>query len=483
MAPSMQKMQGPRSFKSHFEIVKRLILDPSVPLPAMAALLIAEILVNATVIWKIKYTEIDWVAYMQEVEGVVNGTYDYMQLRGDTGPLVYPAGFVYVFMGLYYVTNLGSNLRLAQYIFMGLYLLNLVVVFDIYRIVKRVPPYVFFFMCALSYRIHSIYVLRLFNDPVAMLFLYMAIDLFLRGRWAWGCLLYSLGVSIKMNLLLFAPGLLFLLLVTQGIQGTLVHLTICALPQLILALPFLLTNPVGYVVRSFDLGRQFFYKWTVNWRFLPQEVFLNRYFQATLLLAHILVLLAFFWRRWRPMFVSVKLQWSKSGLKQKLGPHHILLKDYGLELAFTSLTSVTLGWSFLNRAVQVLFPLFTANLIGMSFSRSLHYQFYVWYFHSLHYLVWCCPYPPVLRILILGVIEMSWNTYPSTVSSSALLHVCHGGLLIGLWLCNPRPSTVAAVATHQKSPGQGESGGATGPAVGPTSWQGSSPRAQKMKTR
>ena len=33
-------------------------------------------------------TEIDWVAYMQEVEGVLNGTFDYSQLRGDTGPLV-----------------------------------------------------------------------------------------------------------------------------------------------------------------------------------------------------------------------------------------------------------------------------------------------------------------------------------------------------------------------------------------------------------
>lgn len=37
-------------------------------------------------------TEIDWVAYMQEVEGVANGTWDYTQLKGDTGPLVYPAG-------------------------------------------------------------------------------------------------------------------------------------------------------------------------------------------------------------------------------------------------------------------------------------------------------------------------------------------------------------------------------------------------------
>lgn len=29
---------------------------------------------------------------MQEVEGFLNGTTDYTKLRGDTGPLVYPAG-------------------------------------------------------------------------------------------------------------------------------------------------------------------------------------------------------------------------------------------------------------------------------------------------------------------------------------------------------------------------------------------------------
>lgn len=34
-------------------------------------------------------TEIDWVAYMQEVEGFLNGTWDYVELKGDTGPLVW----------------------------------------------------------------------------------------------------------------------------------------------------------------------------------------------------------------------------------------------------------------------------------------------------------------------------------------------------------------------------------------------------------
>lgn len=43
-------------------------------------------------------TEIDWKAYMEEVEGVEEGEYDYSKLKGQTGPLVYPGGFVWIFM-------------------------------------------------------------------------------------------------------------------------------------------------------------------------------------------------------------------------------------------------------------------------------------------------------------------------------------------------------------------------------------------------
>ena len=49
-------------------------------------------------------TEIDWKAYMQEVEGFLNGTTDYYQLKGDTGPLVY----VHVFAHYYYTMYCGS---------------------------------------------------------------------------------------------------------------------------------------------------------------------------------------------------------------------------------------------------------------------------------------------------------------------------------------------------------------------------------------
>ena len=80
---------------------------------------------------------------MQEVEGVLNGTWNYSELKGDTGPLVYPAGFVYFFGILYYITDCGKNILLAQHIFAGFYLINLALVFRIYSKSKKVTKLVF----------------------------------------------------------------------------------------------------------------------------------------------------------------------------------------------------------------------------------------------------------------------------------------------------------------------------------------------------
>ena len=50
----------------------------------------------------------------------------------------YPAGFVYIFLGLYYATEYGINIRRAQYIFAALYLITICIVFLIYRKTRKV---------------------------------------------------------------------------------------------------------------------------------------------------------------------------------------------------------------------------------------------------------------------------------------------------------------------------------------------------------
>ena len=54
----------------------------------------------------------------------------------------------------------------------------------------QLPPYVLFFMCCASYRIHSIFVLRLFNDPVAMFLFYLSLCVLLNDHWNTACVLF-----------------------------------------------------------------------------------------------------------------------------------------------------------------------------------------------------------------------------------------------------------------------------------------------------
>ncbi|CAJ0941729.1 unnamed protein product [Ranitomeya imitator] len=242
----------------------------------------------------------------------------------------------------------------------------------------------------------------------------------------------SLAVSVKMNILLLAPGLLYLLLCQFGLLRTIPKLCICAMLQhlwnrtaacspeevggggVILALPFLLENPAGYLLRSFDFGRQFLFQWTVNWRFLPEYVFQHRAFHLALLSAHLAGLLLFCFYRWhrsRQSFLA-------------------LLKDPAQRKPQSRRLS----------ANKIIFVLFSSNFLGVTFSRSLHYQFYVWYFHTLPYLLWCTDtsvLPGLARILILGLIELSWNTFPSTAMSSGALHLCHVAILLHLWFGVP----------------------------------------------
>ena len=209
-----------------------LAFDPKFTTIVMGLILLAEVALNTLIVKKVPYTEIDWKAYMSEVEGYLNGSTNYYDLKGDTGPLVYPGGFVYLFSALYYLTDRGSNIDRGQVIFAGFYMLHLFVVFTLYRKLKlKMPPILLVFMTLTGYRIHSIFALRLFNDGPAMTLFYLAVLCFVTQNWKMGSLFYSLSVSVKMNTLLAAPGLLVVYLRNLNLRHAILNLSICAFVQ------------------------------------------------------------------------------------------------------------------------------------------------------------------------------------------------------------------------------------------------------------
>lgn len=58
--------------------------------------------------------------------------------------------------------------------------------------------------------------LRLFNDPFAIFFLFLAILLWQKRMWTLGSMTYSLSVGVKMNTLLVLPAVGAILLQAVG---------------------------------------------------------------------------------------------------------------------------------------------------------------------------------------------------------------------------------------------------------------------------
>ncbi|KAF5555219.1 dolichyl-P-Man:Man(5) c(2)-PP-dolichyl mannosyltransferase [Fusarium mexicanum] len=366
------------------------------------ALWLVDALGCGLIMWKIPYTEIDWVAYMQQISQFVSGERDYTKMVGDTGPLVYPAAHVYTYTGLYYITDKGTNILLAQQIFAVLYMATLAVVLLCYWKAK-VPPYMFIFLIA-SKRLHSLFVLRCFNDCFAVFFLWLTIFLFQRRQWTVGSLVYSWGLGIKMSLLLVLPAIGVILFLGRGLWPSLRLAWLMAQVQFAIGIPFITKNPRGYAARAFELSRQFQFKWTVNWRMLGEEVFLSKYFAISLLACHALVLLIFISKRWIqptgrslydliPSFLRLK---SPFTVQEQLRISHCVTPEY------------------------VMTTMLTANLVGLLFARSLHYQFYAYLAWATPYLLWRATEDPIIVTIIWAAQEWAWNVYPSTDLSSTI---------------------------------------------------------------
>jgi alpha-1,3-mannosyltransferase len=172
----------------------------------------------------------------------------------------------------------------------------------------------------------------------------------------------------------------------------------------------------------------------VNWKCLPEEVFISKQLAFLLLACHLgaLGVLACKWwnastsqrgesttREW--------LCWKRSNVDNiQLTPEYII------------------------------YTMFVANFIGIAFARTLHYQFYCWYFYSLPMLHWIASSTKnITRTVTTSVIatagvEYAFNVFPATEKSSMILQLSHAFLLTKIFQSEV-PSIVVEEQHKKKS--------------------------------
>lgn len=143
-----------------------------------------------------------------------------------------------------------------------------------------------------------------------------------------------------------------------------------------MGLPFLFHSWENYLQRSFDLGRVFLLKWSVNYAFLPESTLQSRYLAVALLSFHLLILVMFTQKIWTARYGGIL---GLLGLRGRENTKY-LRAGFAQPSPAAALTAIL-----------------TSNLIGITFARTLHYQFYAWYFHSLPYLLWKTELPVIIR--------------------------------------------------------------------------------------
>ena len=204
-----------------------------------------------------------------------------------------------------------------------------------------------------------------------------------------------------MNILLFAPAFALTMLLDIGLtqtvwNGLLVassqvrrNLSCVADSQVLLALPFLLVAPQSYIARAFDLSRAFLYQWTVNWRFIAEPTFSAPTFARDLLATHVGLLIVCI-RRLVVLHGGILAVLQRAGRtpSRPASLGHARLQPQGTSISSQSATLTS---------AAIATALFTSNLVGIICARSLHYQFYAWYAHSIPLLAWQTPYPTPAR--------------------------------------------------------------------------------------
>lgn len=432
-----------------------LFTDPFCTRIVCPVVIVLTSLLSKAIIYKVPYTEIDFKTYIQQIQVINDGELDYSLVKGDTGQIVYPAGFVQIYQMLNWLTDEGTDIHAGQTVFGYLFALTNFLVIIVYTMTPNFQPWPVYCLL-LSKRLFSIYVLRLFNDCFTTVCM-VSVTILLQQAAYWykkggssisflltivAADLYSIAISIKMNALLYFPGFIIIAYFLCGENllkfGTV--LLVIPIVQVLMGWKFLLPffNDEeasyirwNYINQAFNFNRKFLYEWTVNWRFISEEFFLSDFFSNGLLIANASVLIFFIFTR----FISPRTTGK---------PVSRLIKD-AMVGPFSS--TINKNNSLIDPKCGpklVMLILGSTNIIGILFARSLHYQFLSWYCWQLPFMLYMTGWSLLVCIPLWVVHEWCWNVFPSTPMSSGLLVSILATVLFGVWYNTnewfPRPA-------------------------------------------
>lgn len=356
----------------------------------------------------------------------------YDKLTGPTGPCVYPALHVYIHSILYYITGYGVNIKLAQIIYAGLYLVTLALVLASYRRAGA-PPWLLIPL-VLSKRLHSIYLLRLFNDCWATLFFWLSIYGAVSREWFIMPVAWALGLGVKMTMLLPLPGLAPLIVQAHGMEVSIFWGCVSWFLTFLLAAPFMGSKETPiYLKQAFDLGRVFLYKWTVNWKFVPEDLFLSKEFAYGLLALHATTLLLFLHYKWVRPSSNGLLDFMRRNFEFGLIEHP---EAEEIERRMTPRFAMS--------------ALLGSTVIGLLFARSLHYQFYAYIAWATPFILWSAGHHPVIVLGGCALQEFAWLVYPSVAWSSAVVVFMLAFQVGSSWAALPDVYPPTIPAAHKK---------------------------------
>jgi Gpi18-like mannosyltransferase len=129
------------------------------------------------------------------------------------------------------------------------------VVHQIYRIASPLPQLDCIFFL-LTIRARNLFQNGLFNDPLQTLFSYLGVLFLFKRRFKVSLTFFSLGASVKMSGLLWAPGVAAYLVSSIGLLETVKSAWSGVLLQVLVALPFR-SHLWNYIHYSFELDKRF----------------------------------------------------------------------------------------------------------------------------------------------------------------------------------------------------------------------------------